>query len=72
MTDTLRTRIAIIQQGHIFCITECSCGHRFAVSDTSHTAPFADWKTDAEWEWAQHVADAVIRELKSAPPPDFT
>ena len=59
MTDDLRTRIAIVQQAHVFCLTECSCSHRFAVSDTSQTAPFADWKVDAEWEWSQHVADAI-------------
>ena len=54
MTDTLRDRIAIIQQAHVFCITECSCGHKFPWEKST------EWRERAEWEWARHVADAIL------------
>jgi len=59
MSD-LRTRIAAIQRAHVFCIVECSCGYDI---DSIHPSS-PDWKTDAEADWADHVADAVIRELQ--------
>ena len=55
--DNLRDRISVTQQAHIFCITECSCGHRFPWEKST------EWRERAEWAWARHVADAVIREL---------
>ena len=61
MADDLRTRIAAIQQSHVFCITECSCGHRFSWEKST------EWRERAQWEWARHVADAVIRELGLEP-----
>ena len=57
MTDNLRDRISVTQQAHIFCITECSCGHRFPWEKST------EWRERAEWAWARHVADAVIAEL---------
>ena len=62
MSDDLRTRIAVIQQAHVFCIIECSCGY---VIDSIHPSS-PDWKTDAEWDWAEHVADVLIREKDTA------
>ena len=59
MSDDLRAQIAMIQRAHVFCIVECSCGY---VIDSIHPSS-PDWKTDAEADWADHVADAVIREL---------
>lgn len=67
MTDNLRDRISVTQQAHIFCITECSCGHRFPWEKST------EWRERAEWAWARHVADAVIEALgltKAAPPDD--
>ena len=57
MTDNLRDRISVTQQAHIFCITECSCGHRFPWEKST------EWRERAEWAWARHVADAVIEAL---------
>lgn len=59
MTNDLRTRIVEIQQSHVFCIVECSCGYDI---DSIHPSS-PDWKTDAEWDWAHHVADVLIKEL---------
>lgn len=61
MSDSLRDRIAMTQQAHVFCITECSCGHEFSWEKST------EWRERAELEWAQHVADAVIRELEAVP-----
>lgn len=58
MSD-LRTRIAAIQRAHVFCIVECSCGYDI---DSIHPSS-PDWKTDAEADWADHVAGAVIEAL---------
>lgn len=57
MSDNLRDRISVTQQAHIFCITECSCGHRFPWEKST------EWRERAEWAWARHVADAVIEAL---------
>jgi hypothetical protein len=59
VTDTLRDRIAAVQKAHIFCLVECSCGYQI---DSIHPSS-PDWKTDAECDWADHVADAVIAQL---------
>ena len=60
----MRDKIAIIQQSHIFCVIECSCGLQF---ERKHRKDWRiaddDWRTEVEWQWAQHVADAVIAEL---------
>ena len=62
--NILRDKIAIIQQSHIFCVIECSCGLQF---ERKHRKDWRiaddDWRTAVEWQWAQHVADAVIEEL---------
>ena len=55
----LRDRIAAVQKAHIFCLVECSCGYQI---DSIHPSS-PDWKTDAECDWADHVADAVIEAL---------
>ena len=59
MPDTLRDRIAAVQKAHIFCLVECSCGYQI---DSIHPSS-PDWKIDAECDWADHVADAVIESL---------
>ena len=59
MTDSLRDRIAAVQKAHIFGLVECSCGYQI---DSIHPSS-PDWKTDAECDWADHVADAVIKAL---------
>lgn len=58
-SDDLRPRIAAIQAQHHHWdyagALTCACGEDFGLSD-------AGWEA-AVLEWAQHVADAVIREL---------
>ena len=65
MSDNLRDRIAVTQQAHVFCITECSCGHRFPWEKST------EWRESAEWAWALHVADAVIEALGPIPNRSF-
>lgn len=59
MSDDLRTRIAAVQASHHHWdyagALTCACGEDFGVDD-------AGWEA-AVTDWAQHVADAVIREL---------
>lgn len=59
MTDSLRTRIAAVQASHHHWdyagALTCACGEDFGVDN-------AGWEA-AVTDWAQHVADAVIREL---------
>lgn len=54
MSDTLRDRIAAVQQAHIFRITKCSCGYMFPWEKST------EWRERAEWEWARHVADWIL------------
>ena len=56
MTDNLRDRIAAVQKAHVFCLVKCSCGYQI---DSIHPSS-PDWKTDAECDWADHVADALF------------
>lgn len=66
---TLRDRIVAVQQAHIFCITECSCGYMFPWEKST------EWRERAEWEWAGHVADAILAipdiAVVELPEPDY-
>lgn len=62
-SDDLRTRIAAVQASHHHWdyagALTCACGEDFGVDN-------AGWEA-AVTDWAQHVADAVIAELKLQP-----
>ena len=61
MSDDLRNRIAAVQASHHHWdyagALTCACGEDFGVDN-------AGWEA-AVTDWAQHVADAVIRELEA-------
>ena len=61
MTDTIRTRLAAAQAQHHHwdyagALTRCVCGENFGLYH-------AGWEAAVQ-QWAQHVADAVTRELR--------
>ena len=59
MTDTLRTRIAAVHQAHRWGVFRCDDGY-------ARTCCHCQWREIADGPThAEHVADAVIRELEA-------